>query len=845
MATPIAGSTPGKAATSRKPPPGHAQKRRPAAHDGGSAPLSGSPTLFSPLAGIPGIGPKRAAAFAAAGCGRVLDLLRLLPRRHEDRTALRPLAAARPGRDPQGVFRATLETVKMARPGGGMVIVWALFRDAGGQGRARWFNQPFLSRALVPGKEYFLFGPVAEVKGTVVLDNPEWEPVEDAVPPPVPGALTPVYPARRALSDARISPRLVRRLIARLLAGLDWAASFPDTDPKGPFPRLRQAILDAHWPRDPAAGAQARLTFAFFDQVLFQMGVFERRRALTGEVSVPEERSAPPAAPPFPVPFPLTGDQQAALGAVLHDLAAPGGRPMNRLLQGDVGSGKTMVAFQAMRWCAEGGFQAGGGTPAPDVQPVVPGGTPSDIGAAGPARPQCAFMAPTEILAGQQHQAFLRFFPETAPHTGLLTGSLRASARQDLLAALARGEIRYLFGTHALFQDDVRFADLRFAVIDEQQRFGVDHRRALVRKGQTDARPALPTASHPVADAGPRHPTLPPDSPRPTVGAPGAERPTVEPDNPFTPPGGAQPTGGPGAEGPNTGLPPPTGGPHLLLLSATPIPRTLALTMFGDMDVSVLRDRPPGRRPVETLILPGWQAALPALHDHLDRGGQAFFICPIIEKSGRSDRASLGEARVKLAKALPGVTLEAISGQQDTADNLEAMRRFRGGQTRLLVATSMVEVGIDHPGATLMVIEDAHRFGLSQLHQLRGRIGRGGQGPAGPADLSAASLPHPQCLLVSPQAESERLDILVRTDDGFVIAQADLRLRGPGDLVGMRQSGLSHPAFSHDLPPEMLEKARRRAFELLTREPAPVRDWFRERMAESFGPALATFMDGG
>jgi len=253
------------------------------------------------------------------------------------------------------------------------------------------------------------------------------------------------------------------------------------------------------------------------------------------------------------------------------------------------------------------------------------------------------------------------------------------------------------------------------------------------------------------------------------------------------------------------------------------------------MDVSLIRELPPGRQPVETILMANWQASLPYINEHLKRGEQAYFICPIITSTGKSDRASLADACYKLSKALPNIPIESISGNQPYQENLATMEKFRDGAFPLLIATSMVEVGIDNPNATLMVIEDADRFGLSQLHQLRGRIGRGSR--------------HSRCLLVSRKAEdgssTDRLTIMARTNDGFEISQEDLRLRGPGDIVGNRQSGLCHPAFSRPLSQDLIEKSRRRAFELLTKEPTPVRDWFLARMAESFGSALETFMDGG
>lgn len=692
-------------------------------------------TLSTPLGLLRGIGPKRGEALRAAGLHTIADLLRLQPRRYEDRTRLLRLTDLVPERRPQGPFRAVLKSVRGSRPRAGLSIVWAEFDDGSRAVRARWFNQPYLVKSLVPGASYFLYGVAVEMKGEPVLDNPEHEREEAAEAPPVQGALTPVYASGRAFSEAKLSPRLIRQLIARVLTGIDWAASFPDLDEHGPFPRLRRALIDAHWPRTPAIAEQARYTNAFFDQVLFQMGVWERRRRVTGRLGPDPrtEKAVPAAEPGYPLPFPLTGDQRLVLGRLLEGLKPDPGNsiPLNILLQGDVGSGKTLVAFLAMRHHAER----------------------HEPGAA------CAFMAPTEILARQHLERFGAFFPDAASEAGLLTGGLRPADRKALLERLSAGRIRYLFGTHALFQDAVEVPGLSFCVIDEQQRFGVEHRRALTAK------------------AGART-------------------------------------------------------PHLLLMSATPIPRTLSLTIYGDLDVSVIREMPPGRKPVVTRLLTDRSEALPAIRDAVSRREQVYYVCPLIETSKKLSAVSVREALSHLQEALPEAAISAVTGDLASDRRQAAMEAFHAGRTDVLVATTVIEVGVDAPRATLMVVENAERFGLSQLHQLRGRVGRG-ERPS-------------SCLLISSDGEAnERLRLVAETTDGFELAAEDLRLRGPGDLAGTRQSGVAHPAFSHRMTPELIEKARGRALELLTTEPPATRDWFVDRMRESFGDRLETFLEGG
>ncbi|MBF0501799.1 MAG: ATP-dependent DNA helicase RecG [Candidatus Riflebacteria bacterium] len=709
-------------------------------------------SLFDPLDRVAGVGGKRLEAFAQARFFTILDLLRLAPRRYEDRTRVLMLSALRVDKQAQGVFRATLRSVTMNHFGAHRAVIYAEFADDTGIARARWFNQPYLGRNLVQGKTYFLYGSGFELKGAPALDNPDIEPADDeaddeekadsqeaSIEPAIKHCewLTPVYPSMKPLAAARISPRVLRTLIGRILDAVDPALSFPSfknqTSPEGPFEKLWRAFVERHRPPSPAHAARATETLSFFDQVLFQLGVIKRREHLTGRPDSPDEPVfiPQPMEPGRPLPFPLTNDQKLGLSGILEDLRRDA--PMNRLLQGDVGSGKTLVAFLSMIRFSE------------EVQPGS----------------VCAMMAPTEPLARQHHATFLRFFPELASQAALLTGGTTAADRRKISACLAHSGLRYLFGTHALFQDAVTIPGLGFCIIDEQQRFGVEHRRSLLAKGANGRIP------------------------------------------------------------------------HLLLISATPIPRSLSLTMFGDLDITVIREKPAGRHPVETRLHEAPEEVLPEIHRTIERGNQIYYLCPIIETSGKKiDWTSLEDAHRFLKKALPDVRVGILSGRRRPDEKAAVFDAFAQREIDVLIATTVIEVGIDHPNATLMIIENADRFGLSQLHQLRGRVGRG-------ADAST-------CLLISRVGEaSPRLRALAASDDGFAIAMEDLRLRGPGDLVGTRQSGLSHPAFSSIDRPELIESARRRARELF-HDPRPgIRDWFLDRMRESFGPEYLTFLDGG
>ena len=686
--------------------------------------------LTSPVNELNGIGPKKAEALNNAGIFTLLDLLRITPKRYEDRSKIVPLSFLKPEKTKQGLFKARLEAISSYHARRQLTIIKAEFSDASKKVEARWFNQKYLLKQLIVGKEYFLFGGAVLQKGAPILDNPEVESAAAFSNENNSKYLTPVYTPSKGLSGARISAKSLRTLNNKILDEINWQKSFPDLNDDSLFLKIKHALEKIHRPLTQDEANHSRFTMAFLDQVLFQMGVLKRREALTGLLSLPNLLKASPADSPYPLPFNLTNAQQQVLGELIKDLSAGQDKPpMSRLVQGDVGSGKTLVAFLAMLYFfTENNYQ-----------------------------PQIAFMAPTEILARQHFANFEKFFPEMTKFAAILTGSLKAAERREITNGLASGEIKFLFGTHALFQEKVEFDDLALCIIDEQQRFGVRHRRSLVQKGTN---------------------------------------------------------------------------PHQLLLSATPIPRTLSLTIFGDMDTSIIDEMPPGRKPVNTIVATSFNEIIPVIKNTIEKKEQVYFVCPLIEFSDKMDWISVEEAADTIETIFPDLNFACLTGQQSWDEKETIMQSFKNGDLQMVIATTVIEVGVDNPNATLMIIENADRFGLSQLHQLRGRVGRG----------KAKST----CCLISHRAEdSERLQILASTNDGFQLSMEDLRLRGPGDLVGTRQSGLSHPCFSHNIPPKMVENARKRAYEILTQESDSIKTWFIEQMKNSFGDSYQTFMEGG
>jgi ATP-dependent DNA helicase RecG len=669
-------------------------------------------TLETPLTSVKGVGPRRAADFERVGLRSVGDLLARFPLRYEDRASFSPIFGLAPGTT--ATVAGTIVTCGMRltrRPG--FKIFEAVLRDASGTVRVAWLNQPFMATVVRKGEDIILYGRVDERPGGgVQMTNPQHESAADPDRESIhTGRIVPVYEKAGAVTG-KMQRSLVRAVLDQL------APDLPDLLPAWireacALPDWRRAIAEAHFPPEGASldalnrfrtPAQIRLIFDEF--LLFQVGLALQRQSAEAArkpyVAVVDDRVR--GAIQAALPFALTPGQRAALADILGDMARP--HPMHRLLQGDVGAGKTIVALLAAVAAMENGQQA-------------------------------AFMAPTEILAEQHYLTIRRLFERTPYRVGLLTGSTPAAERRTVLAGLAEGSLSLLVGTHALVQQDVAFARLGLAVIDEQHRFGVMQRALLGEKGWR---------------------------------------------------------------------------PDVLVMTATPIPRTLALTTYGDLDVSVIRELPPGRVPIRTTAQP--QARREEVHAFIrrevDAGRQAYIVYPLVDESEKIDvRAATQMADHLAVDVFPEYRLALLHGRLRPDQKDRIMRAFAAGEVQVLVSTTVIEVGIDVPNASVMVVEHAERFGLSQIHQLRGRVGRGG---------------HPSyCILLyqeplGDQSEA-RLRALVESADGFVIAERDLELRGPGDFFGTRQSG-APTLRSGDLLRDhaIMEDAHQRALEALDRE---------------------------
>ena len=639
--------------------------------------------LATPLQFLKGVGPRKAADFASAGLHSVEDLLYRFPRRYEDRSRLQSIASLREGQTVSisgDVITCGLRGTR--RPG--FRIFEALMRDASGTVRLAWFNSAFLKDQIRAGQRLVVYGTFERNQYSgLQITNPQFEVVDaDEIETLHTGRIVPVYERARS-----ITPKMQRKLVAEALEPL--GADLPDPLPAEMRARLRlpprhDALRLAHFPPVEApldelnlfrSAAQRRLILEEFFR--FQVGLLLRRREADAErkghtIRVDDRiREALRGV----LPFKLTAGQRAALKQIGEDMQRP--QPMNRLLQGDVGAGKTIVAVLAAVLAMENGLQA-------------------------------AFMAPTEILAEQHAQTIRRLLAGTRFRVELVTGGVPAATRKHVARQIASGQVDLVIGTHALVQESTAFHALGLAIIDEQHRFGVLQRATLRAKGLR---------------------------------------------------------------------------PDMLVMTATPIPRTLALTTYGDLDVSSIRDLPPGRQPIRTIAKPG--SRRDEIHafvrGELEAGRQAYVIYPIIEESEKVDLRAATEMADTLAhEVFPAFRVALLHGRmkQDAKDRV--MRAFASGEIHMLVSTTVVEVGVDVPNATVMLVEHAERFGLAQLHQLRGRVGRGGH--------------QSTCVLVyeypiSEQAQ-DRLKVMTETSDGFVIAEKDLELRGFGDLSGTRQSGM-------------------------------------------------------
>jgi len=704
--------------------------------------------LSTPVQYVKGIGPRLAEVLAAKGISTVEDLLYYLPFRYEDRLNPRTIAELRPGEMATVIAEVRGSGLFRTRRSG-----TDIFQMTAGQGRAKltclWFHGRYLTGKFQPGQLVALYGKVEEDtwgRGGLQIIQPQFEILGEAEGEAADraaqsleiGRIVPIY---ESAANGKITSRWFRRIIHSVLENLP---ELPESIPGPVCDRLqliprRQAFWEAHWPEagESLANLQAARTPAhrrlIFEELFFlELGLELKRRKQRTHTGISFElNERVRQAVKGILPFHPTAAQKKVLKEIATDMQQP--FPMRRLLQGDVGSGKTIVALEAAIIAIENGYQV-------------------------------ALMAPTEILATQHYLSARRILEHAGYRIVLLTGSVEQERKRDLRRHIARGDAQLVIGTHALIQETVEFANLGLVIVDEQHRFGVIQRFKLMRK-------AKETQTEPVSY-----------EPRCTPDGAAIQRRTssfalAEPDT--------------------------------LVMTATPIPRTLALTIYGDLDVSVLDELPPGRSPITTRRVPDQRAdeVWDFVRKQVAAGHQTYVVYPVIEENEERELKAAIQMYNKLRREiLPDLRIGLLHGRLEAEEKDEVMRRFQNGEIDVLVSTTVIEVGVDVPNASVMVIEHAELFGLAQLHQLRGRIGRG------PASS--------YCILMTGRKVSEeaeqRLQAMLGTTDGFKIAELDLELRGPGEFFGTRQAGMPSLKVANILRDrELLELAKREAAGLL------------------------------
>ena len=622
--------------------------------------------LSDSMSTIKGIGPKKAELLSRVGIHTIEDLLCYYPRDYEDRRVIKKIADVAEGETVLIRGRIlTMITNGFRRQSRLQLLVGD---DTGGI-PVLFFHMPYLHKTLSKDKLYEFYGKVTRRGDRLELVHPQWNEVEDENAPPQ--GILPIYPLTEGLSQKDLRKWMKQMLPYAPLLN-DYLPA--DLRKQENLCGLSYAVENIHFPTDGQRLREARYRLVFDELFLLQAGLFllrSRTRTPEGSIAFSKKVSMKPFVESFP--FPFTKAQNRVLKEIEADMEAP--KAMNRLVQGDVGSGKTAVAAAAIYKAVKSGYQA-------------------------------AFMAPTELLARQHYEGLKSQFEAFRIATAFLSGNSGAKERRQILEALKEGKIDLLIGTHAVIQDSVEFANLGLVITDEQHRFGVAQRATLVSKG-------------------------------------------VNPD--------------------------------VLVMTATPIPRTLAVILYGDLDISIIDELPPGRKPIETMAVTarGRKKAYHFLHQEVLKGRQAYIVAPLIEDSELVDSRSATGIYEETADLLPGVTAALLHGAMKQKEKDDIMDRFQKGEIQVLVSTVVIEVGINVPNSTVMLIENAERFGLAQLHQLRGRVGRGAE--------------QSYCILVSEhpsEVSKERVRILTETADGFLIAEKDLELRGPGEFFGLRQHGL-------------------------------------------------------
>ena len=664
-----------------------------------------------------GVGDKKKAALEHFGIRSVLDLLETYPRRWVDRTHQAQLADIQLGVETLVVVRVVSVATRPIR--GGKVMVNVVTTDDTGRLSLTFFNQRWRQKQLREGMTIAVFGKPEQYRGYLQMTNPLIDLLGDRT-----GRIVPIYPQseKSGIHSWHLASWVENALERCATRGI------ADPVPHDVLEQLQmvsraEAFHAIHFPESDQQRRDARQRLAFDEVLRVQLMLVGRKRLLERESSGFQHRLVGPLLERFSqsLPFPLTSAQQRAIDEIKVDLSSP--RPMHRLLQGDVGSGKTIVALWAMLCSVEGGHQA-------------------------------ALMAPTEVLA-DQHAIGVRkllesviilddknLFGERPVRVELLTNKITGEKRRDVLAGLAAGDVDIVIGTHALIQDAVQFKSLGVVVVDEQHRFGVEQRAALRDKALASQDGLLP---------------------------------------------------------------------DVLVMTATPIPRTAAMTVYGDLDVSVLDELPPGRTPIVTEWVNGdleEENMWAQIRSHISAGDQVYVVCPLIDESEKLEVASAQETHERLnTEIFPDASVELLHGRMSPGDKESTMERFRSGHSDVLVATTVIEVGVDVPNATVMVVLDADRFGIAQLHQLRGRVGRGAKAS--------------RCYLVTHGEEmSPRVEALVKSTDGFVLAEIDLALRGEGTIMSSAQKGRSDlrlASLQTDL--DLIQKARDTAFEIIDADP--------------------------
>ncbi len=641
-------------------------------------------TLDSNIQFVAGVGEARAKLLdRELGIRTIGDLLTHVPFRYIDRTKVYRIAEITEDAPALVQFRARVTGIGYAGEGRKRRFT-AYVQDPSGRGELVWFRGiKWIEKRIEVGREYLIFGRPSFYRGELSMAHPELETIEQALSRKAESGMQGIYPSTEKLSNVLGTKgmyQIIRNAWISVKDRIDETLPDAVRTQYGLMP-LREAYYNVHFPQSPEALRQAQYRLKFDELLGIQLNIQANR---TERLSKSNGFLFPKVGGVFntfytqKLPFPLTGAQKRVIKEIRQDTVT--GFQMNRLLQGDVGSGKTLVALMSMLLAVDNGYQA-------------------------------CMMAPTEILARQHFATFTRLLEGLNVRVAILTGSSKSRERRQALDGIASGKVQILIGTHALLEDRVQFADLGFVVIDEQHRFGVEQRARLWTK---NARP-----------------------------------------------------------------------PHILVMTATPIPRTLAMTLYGDLDVSVIDELPPGRRPIKTvhytdaarLRLFGF------MKQEIKKGRQVYVVYPLIKESESMDYKDLTDGYESISRdfPLPEYVTTICHGKMKPADKEESMRQFKEGQAHIMVATSVIEVGVDVPNATVMVIESAERFGLSQLHQLRGRVGRGGE--------------QSYCILMSGVKLSKesraRLDAMCETNDGFRLAELDLKLRGAGDVNGTMQSGMA------------------------------------------------------